>query len=75
MYPQNGCPIGTHSQLLAQFYVLSVDVDECATDVDSCQDVCTNTDGGYNCSCSNGDLNTDAHTCTSEYLIYCKVIQ
>ena len=41
-----------------------VDVDECTTGNGGCADICTNSAGGYSCSCSFGyELNADTKTC------------
>ncbi|XP_068725626.1 mucin-like protein [Montipora capricornis] len=40
------------------------DIDECAKDIDSCDQICTNTPGSYNCSCQKGfKLSRDALNC------------
>jgi hypothetical protein len=45
-------------------YVCTPDVDECALDIDGCEDVCTNTDGGFVCSCDPGRvLAADGKSC------------
>lgn len=31
-----------------------VDIDECSTGVDQCEQLCQNTNGSYRCACSNG---------------------
>ena len=42
-------------------------MNECLTSND-CQQLCTNTEGGYNCSCSQGFiLNKDIKTCNGMY--------
>lgn len=49
-------------------FCVCTDVDECAnTDSNSCDQVCTNTEGGFECSCT-GDfvLAADRITCSSE---------
>lgn len=44
----------------------SLDIDECKLGHD-CQDICSNTLGGYKCSCIKGyQLNTDKRTCTGK---------
>ena len=43
---------------------LSVDIDECADDLDGCAHVCTDTYRSYKCSCKKGyHLSKDMHTC------------
>ena len=40
------------------------DIDECQANTSSCMQVCTNTIGGYNCSCNSGfSLNQDMASC------------
>ena len=42
----------------------SADVDECAEGLSDCSQMCTNTEGGYGCSCHPGyTLNSDSSTC------------
>ena len=46
----------------------STDVDECTTNSDNCDQVCTNTVGAFNCSCNNGFLlNNDGATCDGRF--------
>ena len=41
-----------------------IDTDECASDIDNCQQTCVNTDGSYECACTVGYvLDDDARTC------------
>ena len=48
-------------------YVCTPDVDECALDIDGCEDICTNTDGGFVCSCSQGrPLAADGKSCVPD---------
>lgn len=43
---------------------LYIDTDECSLDEDVCGQICTNTDGGFFCSCENGYLlENDSRTC------------
>ena len=47
------------------------DIDECSEATDDCQQTCSNTPGGYTCSCVLGyDLNSDAKTCTQGVFMY-----
>ena len=48
-------------------------MNECLTTND-CQQLCTNTEGGYNCSCSQGFIfNSDNKTCDGMYMLkYCR---
>ena len=40
------------------------DIDECARDTDGCEETCTDTDGGYECGCTEGyELGPDGHAC------------
>lgn len=49
-------------------YLIS-DIDECRTGEHSCQQLCTNLPGTYNCSCSTGFmLNNDSITCSGRNL-------
>ena len=34
--------------------IIHIDIDECATDNGGCQNTCTNTAGGFYCSCDDG---------------------
>ena len=41
-----------------------VDIDECSTGVDRCEQVCQNTNGSYTCACRSGfRLKTDGLQC------------
>ena len=41
-----------------------IDIDECAAETDNCDQVCTNDDGSYVCSCNSGfTLASDGLTC------------
>ena len=45
----------------------SADVDECTLGAHGCSQTCTNTVGGYNCSCIDGfSLNDDGEICKGE---------
>ncbi len=45
----------------------TTDIDECAEDSDGCGQVCTNTEGSFECSCNSGyELNGDGSTCNGE---------
>ena len=40
------------------------DIDECALSTDDCEQICTNYDGGYECSCYSGySLSQDLTAC------------
>ena len=48
-----------------------VDTNECDSANGQCEQICTNTDGSYECSCrTTFFLNNDKHTCTGEYTTY-----
>ena len=43
------------------------DIDECLEELDGCDQICTNTDGSYDCTCMDGyELESDNHTCTGD---------
>ena len=43
----------------------TTEIDECAEGTSQCEHQCTNTNGGFQCSCFDGySLNTDNHSCT-----------
>ena len=51
---------------LLQVFILA-DIDECAMAKDDCAHNCTNTIGGFNCSCRDGyELEEDGKNCTGE---------
>ena len=35
-------------------YITTIDIDECITNNGGCEQMCTNTIGGFNCSCTAG---------------------
>ena len=40
------------------------DINECVTDSGGCQQICTNTNGSFECSCNQGySLSSDRTTC------------
>ena len=42
----------------------NADIDECAINTDGCDQICTNTNGSFYCSCNTGyRLNVDNKTC------------
>ena len=44
---------------------IGLDIDECALDTDTCQQVCINTNGSYTCSCMEGcSLDANGNTCS-----------
>ena len=51
---------------------LHVDINECSTNNGGCSQKCSNTDGSYYCSCSEGyRLKSDAFSCEGKLKIYC----
>ena len=53
--------------------IVCVDVNECSTDAGGCDDMCTNTEGSYHCSCSSGlRLASDGHSCLGEPFTHLK---
>ena len=53
---------------LYYYYIFfDTDIDECS-EVDSCSQMCTNTDGNFTCGCNIGYLlDTDGTTCNGMY--------
>ena len=50
--------------------IFHTDIDECVRGLSGCSHNCSNTVGGYNCSCLNGfELEMDNHTCTGNQCI------
>ena len=57
----------SHILHVCLYYVFYSDIDECLESMDTCQHVCTNTDGSFTCSCNDGYiLNSDGQTCNGE---------
>ena len=51
--------------------IFSIDVDECSKGSHNCDQICTNTDGSFTCSCEPGfKLSTDRKSCIGMYYIY-----
>ena len=44
--------------------IFSLDIDECAEMTDDCEQICTNTLGGYQCSCLSGWNLRNRNSCT-----------
>ncbi len=45
-----------------------LDIDECSRDLDNCNQLCSNTNGGFSCSCMDGfQLQNDNRTCEGIY--------
>ena len=60
----NECGCHNAGYAVGEDGVTCEDVDECLTDNGGCSDVCVNTDGGFECSCSEGRImNDDGMTC------------
>ena len=44
--------------------IIILDINECSEGLSSCNQLCTNTIGSYDCECYHGfSLNSDNHTC------------
>ena len=54
-----------------RYNIVYTDIDECSVGIDECSSnaTCTNTEGGYNCSCDTG-YHGDGFTCNSTYVTY-----
>ena len=45
-------------------FAFYIDINECTADTDDCDQVCTNTDGSFTCSCNSGyTLDSNERTC------------
>lgn len=67
------CCEDSQNQKRSLFIFLCLDVDECTTELDDCQQMCTNNDGGFNCSCESGYLlNSDMKTCSMLHHSLCQ---
>ena len=43
------------------------DIDECSEELDGCDQICTNADGSYDCTCMDEyELGLDNHTCIGD---------
>ena len=49
---------------------VTIDSDECDTNNGGCQQVCTNTFGGYFCSCNSGYTLQGTTACVGECIMY-----
>ena len=48
---------------------LPLDINECSINSDNCDQLCTNTEGGFNCSCNDGFLlQSDMRSCIGEHI-------
>ena len=58
------------------YVIFIVDIDECAQGISNCEQVCTNSDGAFNCSCFSGFvLHTNSHSCSGEELHFIAKLQ
>lgn len=57
-------------KILFVVYCMWLDLDECSLDTACCNQGCTNTEGGYNCTCSKGYALTTRCTCTGRYFTF-----
>ena len=47
-----------------------IDIDECKEELDDCDLLCENTDGGFKCACPEGfELHTDQKQCDSKSIL------
>lgn len=55
------------------FLCFAVDVDECATMNGGCDDLCTNDDGSFSCSCTSSGfmLGADGRSCEGKNFLAC----
>ena len=45
-----------------------IDIDECASGLDECEQLCDNTEGSYNCSCMKGyELAENGRNCSGKF--------
>ena len=53
-------------KFLSLYYIVyNPDINECDDNNGGCSQICTNTEGSYECSCTNGYvLNSDRHNCS-----------
>ena len=59
--------LGKYKMTNSCYYTFFSDIDECTESVDDCTQLCTNTPGGFNCSCSHTyTLSDDGRTCIGE---------
>ena len=50
--------------LIINLSISSLDIDECTADTDGCNQICSNTNGSFECSCRSGfTLLDDGKTC------------
>ena len=62
MSAEKGC-----CTVVMRTYLCYIDVNECATGMDECQQVCEDTVGSFRCLCFSGyDLNADFTSCSGQ---------
>ena len=50
--------------------IIILDINECSEGLSSCNQLCTNTIGSYDCECYHGfSLNSDNHTCQGVIIV------
>ena len=53
------------------YNMFNSDIAECDEDNGGCEQICTNTEGSYECSCRNGYvLDGNGHNCSGTYIFY-----
>ena len=60
------------SRVYCEFSNTFVDVDECLTGRSSCQQICKNTIGGYECGCFHGFKSVDKFKCECKLSAFCE---
>ena len=50
--------------------LMQLDINECLGDMHGCEQECNNTEGGYQCSCTDGFNLVDQHNCTGKWIRY-----
>ena len=57
--------------IVVNLFPSSIDIDECTTDQNRCDQSCSNTDGSYTCSClTSFTLDGDGFTCNGIFNAY-----
>lgn len=54
--------------------VFLLDINECADKNGGCEQVCTNTEGSFNCSCQTGFMLTNNVFCSGNFLSSCELL-
>ena len=53
--------------IVFHLYTFHADIDECAENTDGCEQMCTDTDGSFECSCGDGfSVSSDGKSCDGE---------